>query len=120
VPDPRVDELWQGITASWGDEAAHAAFIEHCRATGQLGHAAARYREEVRRGAAYREDAGRAETAEKRLRGVMALAMLELQSTRTTQEQLPAFQAAAVVRWMTALVCLAVVIFSTLHFILGR
>ena len=37
------------LMASWDDVAAHDAFVEHCRAEGQLGIAAARYREVVLR-----------------------------------------------------------------------
>jgi hypothetical protein len=118
VPDPRLDELWQQVTATWGDDAAHAFFIEHCRATHQLGQAAARYREEARRGVAYREGAGRAETAQKRLHGVMALAMLELEATRTAREEAPAMRAAVVIRWVTLLLSVAIVLFSMVYFLL--
>ena len=62
----------------------------------------------------------RAETAEKRLKGLMAMAMLELESTRTTKEEVPAFRAAVVVRWITALMCLSIVIFSMMRFIMSR
>ena len=118
MPDPRIDELWQEVTAAWGDDAAHAAFIERCRATRQLGQAAARYREEVRRGTAYRESAGRVETAQKRLNGVMAMAILELESSRTSREDAPAVRAVAAIRWGTLLLSLAIVIFSMMHFLL--
>ncbi len=118
MSDPRLDELWQEVTASWGDEAAHAAFIEHCRATWQLGQAAARYREEVRRGAAYREDATRADTAQKRLDAVTSLAMLELELTRTPREAAPMFRMAVLIRWAVFVMCIAIVIFSMARFLL--
>jgi hypothetical protein len=118
VPDPRLDELWQEVMASWGDDAAHAVFVEHCRSSQKLGQAASRYREEIRRGSAYREDAGRVEAAQKRLDGVIALAMIELESARTPREETGAHHAVVVIRWVTLLLCVAIVLFSMVRFIL--
>jgi hypothetical protein len=44
MSDPVLDTLWKKVLADFDDGAAHAAFIEHCRATNQLLEAAVRYR----------------------------------------------------------------------------
>jgi hypothetical protein len=120
VDDRLADELWERVLASWQDDAAHAAFLEHCRASRQLGKAAARYREEVRRGGAYREDATRTETAEKRLKGVVSLAMLELEASRPEGRPEAVFgNAIKVVRFLAALTALLVII-AGLRFMMGR
>ncbi len=115
VDDRLADELWERVLASWQDDAAHAVFLEHCRATKQLGKAAARYREEVRRSGVYREDATRTETAEKRLKGVIGLAMLELEASRPAGGPAEPYRGAiGVLRILGALVALALIIISLL------
>jgi hypothetical protein len=115
VSDPHLDELWQAVLAKWDDDAAHAAFLDHARGTNQLGAAATRYREEVKRASAYREDALRVESAQKRLNGVAMLAMLELTANRTPREP-PRLQIA--VRWAAALGLFALAIFTIARFLL--
>ena len=83
MDDPRVDELWNALASDFRSDAAHLAFIEYCRQTRQLGVACTRYREEVRKGPSYRDDPTRAEMAQKRLDGIVALVMLELQASAT-------------------------------------
>jgi hypothetical protein len=117
VEDAREEELWQEVLSRWQDDAAHAAFIEHCRLTNQLGQAARRYREEVRRSAAYRDDTTRAETAEKRLKGITSLAMLEITQSRPAAPATPS--AVVFVRW-AAVIILAVVICASMMFILRK
>lgn len=113
VPDPQLDDLWQRVLAAWSDDAAHAAFLEHARATQQLGAAAARYREQVKGGSAYRDDATRAAAAEKRLAAIAMLAMMELDQRREARE--PGLAPARLVSWAAALLLLG---FSL--FVLGR
>jgi hypothetical protein len=112
VPDPDLDELWQRIMAAWDDDDAHAAFLERCRAMGQLGQAAARYREELRGGAAYREDATRAESAQKRLHAVTALALMELEATRTDGVPAHVLEARTVITWLAAAILAAALGFA--------
>ena len=82
VAERDLDELWRRVVASWDDAEAHADFIEQCRAERQLGTAAARYREVIQRGTAYRHDELRVESARKRLMGLTALALADLQALR--------------------------------------
>ena len=99
--------------ASWDDRAAHDAFVEHCRVDGQLGVAAARYREVIQRGAAYREASDRMESAQRQLESVLALAAAELATLRAPRPRdLPAFRFLA--RWGTIFVLLAVLVYAAL------
>jgi len=117
VSDPRLDELWQDVLAAWQDDAAHAAFLDHCRAENQLGAAAARYREEVKKASAYREDTTRVETAQKRLNAVALLAVIELDATRS--EPAPRAQASIkVVSWMAALLLFGLSVYTLVRFVM--
>jgi len=62
--------LWEACVARWEDPAAHEAFLDFCRRTGEFAFAAARYR------AALKERGGRDAVAEDRLRQVRSLAEL--------------------------------------------
>jgi hypothetical protein len=114
VSDPRLDELWQQVLERWSDDAAHAAFLEYARATKQLGAAAARYRDEVKQAGAYREDATRVETAQKRLNAIALLALADLDASRT-EPQAARLQVA--VRWIGALVLFGFMMFTVLRFL---
>ena len=93
--------------ASWDDRAAHDAFVEHCRIEGELGVAAARYREVIQRGAAYREASDRMESAQRQLESVLVLAARELETLRTPRPRaLPLFRFVA--RWGTIFVLVAI------------
>jgi hypothetical protein len=116
VSDPRLDELWQQVLEKWSDDAAHAAFLDHARATKQLGAAAARYRDEVKQAGAYREDATRVETAQKRLNAIALLALADLDATRTQPESA---RREVAVRWISALLLFAMLVFIVVRF-LGR
>lgn len=115
MSDPRLDELWQQVLQTWSDDAAHAAFLEHARATNQLGAAAARYREEVKQAGAYREDATRVETAQKRLNAIAFLALSDLESSRTQPD---GARLQLGVRWGAALVLFALAVFAATRFLL--
>ena len=104
MSDTRLDELWQQVLDAWSDDAAHAAFLDHARATKQLGAAAARYREELEPSGACRDDATRVETAQKRLNAVAMLALADLEASRTPPDD-GRFQ--VVVRWAATLALLA-------------
>jgi hypothetical protein len=80
VGDPRLDELWSDLLVRWTDEDAHRTFIEHCRATRHLDEAARRYVEASKRPESYREDGRPDEVAQKKLRMIAALAMVELET----------------------------------------
>lgn len=114
MSDPRLDELWHQVLEKWSDDAAHAAFLEHARATKQLGAAAARYRDEVKQAGAYREDATRVETAQKRLNAIALLAMADLDASRTPPEsaRLQVF-----VRWAATLLLFAFLVFTVTRFL---
>lgn len=74
--DPSLEALWKNVLDHWDEDAAHAAFLEHCRNTKKLAEAASRYR-----GMSF--DRTRGETAHKRLQAVAVLAMAELESIRS-------------------------------------
>jgi hypothetical protein len=117
VSDPRLDDLWQNVLARWDDDAAHAAFLDHCRALKQLGVAASRYREEVKKASAYREDTTRVETAQKRLNAVALLAVIELDATRSE----PVSRAQTmikVVSWIAAALLFGLSLFTLVKFVM--
>jgi hypothetical protein len=74
--DPVLDALWKKVLDEWEDDKRHAAFIEHCRAVGGLAEAAARYR-------GMAGDRERGPEAEKRLKSILAVALVELEALRT-------------------------------------
>lgn len=76
LPDAALEALWKNVVDRWADDAAHAAFLEHCQRTGQLAEAAARYR-------GMTGDHARGQAAQKRLQGVATLAVLSLEASRT-------------------------------------
>lgn len=86
--DPVGEALWAKVLEQWDDDARHAAFIAHCRIQRDLGAAAKRYRAIAEGDEAYRSQADRAVEAKKRLAGITTLALLELQASATTPEQL--------------------------------
>jgi hypothetical protein len=76
VPDPAIEALWKNVLDHWDEDKAHMAFLEHCREQGKLAEAAARYR-------GMAGDRDRGPEAEKRLKGVLALALAALETSRT-------------------------------------
>jgi len=117
VPDPRLDELWQEVLAAWDDDRAHASFLEHCRATKQLGTGAARYRGQVTEGTGEgAEDAHRA-SARKRLGTFTMVAMLELDAAGTAPEIERLQAATKVVIWGGALLLLGITLFAAVWFL---
>jgi uncharacterized protein (DUF2236 family) len=117
VSDPRFAELWEQVLASWNEDAAHHAFIEHCRVTRQLGEAARMYRAESARAGAYRGDQGRVERAQKKLAGIALLATMDLETMKISAETERIQTLVQVVRWGGALLFLAVVAFTMAHFL---
>lgn len=83
MPDPHLDWLWRELRDAFDDEPRHAAFLDYCAMTQQLGEAAARYREELRRATEAGEEA-RAEQAKKRLDGVVVYAMHQIDAAPRT------------------------------------
>lgn len=86
--DPVGEALWSKVLEQWDDDARHAAFIAHCRLHRDLGAAAKRYRAIAEGDEAYRSQAERAVDAKKRLNGITSLALIELQASATTPDQL--------------------------------
>src|SRR5688572_3651575 len=76
MTDTALETLWKHALEHWDDEAAHRAFLEHCRHHGQLVEAAVRYR-------GMKGDHARGPTAEKKLAAIAALALAGLESART-------------------------------------
>ncbi|MBX3128973.1 MAG: hypothetical protein KF718_19815 [Polyangiaceae bacterium] len=78
--DPTLEQLWKKVVDDWDNDKAHALFLEHCRATGALAEAAARYR-------GMAGDRERGPTADKRLSAVLALALAQLETLRSSEPQ---------------------------------
>ena len=77
---------------AWDDPRAHGAFLQYCQGAGALSDAAARYR-------GMKGDHERGAEAERRLSGVVLLALQSLEVERTVPRQgLP--------RWVTAAIAL--------------
>jgi len=78
MSDPIFEALWKKVLDDFDDDAAHVAFIEHCRVTGTLLEAAVRYR-------GMAGDHARGPQAEKRLGSIAALAVAGLETARTPE-----------------------------------
>jgi hypothetical protein len=81
-PDPALEALWKNVLDHWELDAAHLAFLEHCRAHDTLDQAAARY-------GGMKGDRERGPSAEKRLRAVLMLAMAKLEVSRAEPKAAP-------------------------------
>jgi hypothetical protein len=90
VTDQVLDALWKNVLDRWGDDAAHAAFLDHCQRSDQLAEAAVRYR-------GMAGDRERAELAQKRLNGIAALALAQLESLRSRDKRVPSHAGAYLV-----------------------
>jgi hypothetical protein len=78
MTDPALETLWKRVLDDWNDDAAHGAFMEHCRATSQLLEGAVRYR-------GMAGDHARGPVASKRLEAIAHLAVSELETERTPE-----------------------------------
>ena len=76
APDPALEALWKHVLDHWDDDAAHGAFLEHCRQREKLVEAAVRYR-------GMQGDHQRGTVAKTKLTAIAALAMASLDLTRT-------------------------------------
>jgi hypothetical protein len=76
VNDAALETLWKHVTSHWEDEAAHRAFLEHCRVNDRLVEAAVRYR-------GMKGDHARGPLAEKKLTAIAALALTRLEAERS-------------------------------------
>jgi len=76
VTDNALETLWKHALDHWDDDAAHRAFLEHCRQHDRLVEAAVRYR-------GMKGDHARGELAEKKLAAITALALARLENART-------------------------------------
>jgi hypothetical protein len=76
LTDAALEALWRHVTSHWEDEAAHRAFLEHCRVNDRLVEAAVRYR-------GMKGDHARGALAEKKLQAIAALALTRLEVERS-------------------------------------
>ena len=74
--DSALETLWKNALSRWEDEAAHRAFLEHCRHHDCLVEAAVRYR-------GMKGDQARGAMAEKKLAAITVMALARLESART-------------------------------------
>jgi hypothetical protein len=80
MSDPILEALWKKTLDDFDDEAAHTAFIDHCRVTRQLLEAAIRYR-------GMAGDHARGRIAGRRLAAIATLALADLETERTPERQ---------------------------------
>lgn len=80
MADSALETLWKHALDHWDDEAAHRAFLEHCRQHGLLVEAAVRYR-------GMKGDHTRGALAEKKLTAITALALARLESARSPERR---------------------------------
>jgi hypothetical protein len=80
MTDTALETLWKHALDHWDDDAAHRAFLEHCRHHNLLVEAAVRYR-------GMKGDHLRGRIAEQKLTAIAALAMARLESARTPERQ---------------------------------
>ena len=80
MTDAALEILWKHTLEHWEDEAAHRAFLEHCRHRNLLVEAAVRYR-------GMKGDHARGGTAEKQLKAIAVLALANLESARTPERR---------------------------------
>lgn len=76
--DRNLEILWKHVLDHWDDEAAHRAFLEHCRHNDELVEAAVRYR-------GMKGDRERGPLADKKLGAIAMLAMTKLEVHRTKE-----------------------------------
>ncbi len=80
MADSALETLWKNALDHWDDEAAHRAFLEHCRHYDQLVEAAVRYR-------GMKGDHARGELAEKKLAAITAMALARLEGARSPERR---------------------------------
>lgn len=76
MSDAALELLWKHVLDHWDEDAAHRAFLEHCREQKQLVEAAVRYR-------GMKGDHARGAKAEQKLTLIAALALTQLESSRS-------------------------------------
>jgi hypothetical protein len=75
-----LETLWKHVLDHWEEEAAHRAFLEHCRSQNLLVEAAVRYR-------GMKGDHTRGALAEQKLTAIRALALARLAAARTQERR---------------------------------
>lgn len=95
--ESHFDTLWKHVLDHWDEEAAHRAFLEHCRVEDALVEAAVRYR-------GMKGDRAKGPLAEKKLAAIAVLAMTKLEVLRTKERprRIPAVGIALVVAFLGA------------------
>lgn len=89
MSDAETDEAWERVMSSWEDEQAHTAFIMLCQSRRTLADAARRYRSLNDPGSPFRGRSDRLEEINKRLRSLTALALAELEASKTEPQPSP-------------------------------
>ena len=107
-----LEAAWSEVEADWDDAARHTSFLAKCRMVGSLGFAASKYRGVANQTDAYRSLASRADDANKRLGGITAIALAEMQATAT-----PPADTNKALRWVKAI---AVLVFLVAALVLTR
>jgi hypothetical protein len=80
VDSDALDLLWRHVTNNWQDGKSHIAFVEQATEQGRLLEAATRYRE-------VSGDPQRADEANRRMKAIATLAMVQLSNSRTSPEE---------------------------------
>jgi hypothetical protein len=95
--ESHLETLWKHVLDHWDEEAAHRAFLEHCRVQDALVEAAVRYR-------GMKADRTKGPLAEKKLAAIAMLAMTKLEVLRTQERprRIPAVGIALVVAFLGA------------------
>lgn len=79
LSDPAIEALWKNTLDHWDEDKAHLAFLDACRERGKLAEAATRYR-------GMSADRDRGPEAEKRLKSILAIALAQLETSRTPEQ----------------------------------
>jgi hypothetical protein len=86
--DPTLAACWERILEDWSDDERHGKFVGYAQANGLLGEAAGFYRQAMGGPASpYRLNEAQAVDAKKRLGGIAALAIMDLDVTKTERAQ---------------------------------
>jgi hypothetical protein len=79
--DALEESLWQCVVNDWTSDEAHAAYLQHCRASGRLAEAVQRYRQVSGPMGKASESAVRKQV-ERRLEAIAMLVVADLEATR--------------------------------------
>lgn len=81
--DATLEALWQRVVEDWDDDLRHGKLVSYAQQNRLLGDAATLYKQACGDGAAYRLSGTQADDAKKRLAGIVMLATMDLESSKT-------------------------------------